>query len=80
MAYILEQVSGLKLSRGTQIEFGRIVQKLADEVGRELSPQEIWGCFERECEYELDSCALPEKGCTKLLMDNHQEIIETTAL
>jgi 2-isopropylmalate synthase len=54
VAYVLEQISGLKLSRDMQIEVGRVVQKLADELGRELSPQEIGGCFEREYLYQYD--------------------------
>ena len=59
VAYILEQISGLKLTKEMQLEVGRTIQKLADEAGRELSPEEIWERFERE--YRLDSRALSQE-------------------
>lgn len=77
IAYILGQIAGLKLSKEMQIEFGKIIQKLADNVGRELSPQEIWDCFEREYQYRPDLCTLPEQDYTKLLLDTYHDTFST---
>src|SRR5262249_48530874 len=42
VSYILEQGHGLRLPRRLQIEFGQVIQRLADETGRELQPGDIW--------------------------------------
>lgn len=46
VAYILERDYGLQLPKGMQAELARAVQAVADDQGRELTPQEIWGVFE----------------------------------
>jgi len=48
VAYVMEQDHGFSLPRRLQIEFSRIVQELADQLGEELSSQAIWGQFEAE--------------------------------
>jgi 2-isopropylmalate synthase len=48
IAYILEQGHGLRLPRRLQIEFSQVIQRLADETGRELQPADIWQAFTRE--------------------------------
>jgi 2-isopropylmalate synthase len=48
VAYILEQGHGLRLPRRLQIEFSQVIQRLADETGRELQPADIWQAFGRE--------------------------------
>lgn len=51
-AWVLEQDQGLKLPKKMQAHFSRHVQELADEVGRELQADDIWGVFRKA--YRLD--------------------------
>jgi len=44
-AWVLEQTHGLKLPKGLQADFSRYVQRLADEIGRELNAEDIWNTF-----------------------------------
>jgi len=48
MAYLLEQEYGLQLPRRLQIEFSRVVQRLADSSGREIAAGDIHALFARE--------------------------------
>jgi 2-isopropylmalate synthase len=48
VAYVLEQDYGLVLPRKLQIEFSKVVQRIADNEGTELTSERIWECFERE--------------------------------
>jgi 2-isopropylmalate synthase len=48
MTYLLEQEYGLALPRRLQIEFSRVVQRSADETGREILAQDIYRIFQRE--------------------------------
>ena len=48
VAYILERDFGLSLPRPMQIEFSRVVQKIADSSGKELSPALIKQAFDDE--------------------------------
>jgi 2-isopropylmalate synthase len=48
VAYILEQDYGLSLPRRLQVEFGQVIQRLAEETGEELMPARIWEAFEQE--------------------------------
>ncbi|MFC5514076.1 2-isopropylmalate synthase [Massilia jejuensis] len=48
MAYLLEQEFGLQLPRRLQIEFSRVVQRLADSSGREIAAADIHALFSRE--------------------------------
>lgn len=52
-AWVLEQDQGLKLPKKMQAHFSRHVQELADEVGRELQADDIWGVFRKT--YRLDA-------------------------
>jgi 2-isopropylmalate synthase len=52
-AWVLEQDQGLKLPKKMQAHFSRHVQELADEVGRELQADDIWGVFRKA--YRLDA-------------------------
>ena len=45
VAYILEQDYHLSLPRRLQIEFMRVVQRLAEATGGEVSPAQIWDAF-----------------------------------
>ena len=46
-AWVLEQDQGLKLPKPMQADFSPHVQRLADELGRELTAADIWAAFER---------------------------------
>ncbi len=48
VAYILERDFGLSLPRPMQVEFSKIVQKIADATGKELSPALIKQAFDDE--------------------------------
>jgi 2-isopropylmalate synthase len=49
-AWVLEKDQGLKLPKRLQADFSKHVQKLADELGRELNAEDIVRCF-RESYY-----------------------------
>ncbi len=48
IVYLLEQDYGLELPRRLQIEFSRVVQKIADQTAKELNSQSIYTIFEAE--------------------------------
>jgi 2-isopropylmalate synthase len=48
IAYLLERDYGLALPRLLQIEFGQVVQRIADATGKELAAAEIKAAFDRE--------------------------------
>lgn len=48
VAYLLKTEQGLDLPRRMQIEFTRVIQKITDDTGREISGQEIFDEFAKE--------------------------------
>jgi 2-isopropylmalate synthase len=46
VAYVLKNDYRLDVPRRMQIEFSRLVQEEADELGGEIAPQRIWGLFQ----------------------------------
>ncbi|MEE4154111.1 MAG: 2-isopropylmalate synthase [Erythrobacter sp.] len=46
-AWVLEKDQGLKLPKRMQADFSRAVQRLADELGRELNAADIWDAFRK---------------------------------
>jgi 2-isopropylmalate synthase len=48
IAYVLEKDYGLQIPRRLQIEFSKVVQRVADETGKELSPSNIHAAFKAE--------------------------------
>jgi 2-isopropylmalate synthase len=48
VAHRMEQDYGFTLPKAMQVEFGKIINALADERGEELSSQQIYAAFERE--------------------------------
>ena len=46
VAYLLEKDHGLSMPRSLQIEFSQVIQKIADESGKEISPSDIWDNFQ----------------------------------
>jgi len=61
-AWVLEQGQGLKLPKKLQADFSRHVQRMADELGRELDSEDIWKAFQGA--YYLD-----EEAATFQLVD-----------
>ena len=46
IAYIIEKDHGLSLPRRLQIDFSKVIQKIADETGKELEADLIWKTFD----------------------------------
>jgi 2-isopropylmalate synthase len=46
-AWVLEKDQGLKLPKRMQADFSKHVQRMADELGRELGAADIWDAFRR---------------------------------
>ncbi len=44
-AWVLEQDQGLKLPKAMQADFSKAVQRMADDLGRELNATDIWQAF-----------------------------------
>ena len=47
VAYVLASKFGFQLPRWLQIEFSRVVQKVTEDTGQEIKPDEIWELFNR---------------------------------
>lgn len=67
VAYILESDYGLVLPRWLQVEFSQTIQNLAEQSGREISPEEIWQQFnqhylEKELQYSLKEYSVNREG------------------
>ena len=48
IAYLLQTDHGLDLPRRLQIEFAPVIQRIADETGKEITSDVIWSAFQRE--------------------------------
>ncbi|MEN3974460.1 2-isopropylmalate synthase [Emcibacter sp. SYSU 3D8] len=48
IAYILKSDYGLDTPRLLQVEFSRVIQRIADETGKEIGPALIWETFQSE--------------------------------
>jgi 2-isopropylmalate synthase len=48
VAYVLETDYGLQLPKAMHGEIGKVVNQLADKLGREITPPEIYDAFSRE--------------------------------
>ena len=90
VAYILERDHGLSMPRRLQIEFSQIIQKIADETGKEISRLEIWEAFQETyfktngtfdfIEHHIESSskekAQEDSLKLKLLKDNKEHTIK----
>ena len=47
VAYLLEKDHGLSMPRRLQIEFSQVIQKIADDSGKEITPSDIWENFRK---------------------------------
>ena len=59
VAYLMDAEHGLDLPRQLQVEFSRAVQKVTEESGKEIKPDELWDIFE--------ATYLPDDAPIKLL-------------
>jgi len=48
IAYVLKTDYGLDVPRKLQIEFSKIIQRIADDTGKEIGPTLIWETFRKE--------------------------------
>ncbi len=48
VAYVMEQEFGFQLPRAMRVEFGKIINRIADERGQEISGRDIYKAFARE--------------------------------
>lgn len=48
VAHLMGTVHGLDLPRGLRVDFARVVQRIADEEGVEVTPERMWDEFRRE--------------------------------
>ena len=48
VAYILHADHGLDLPRRLQVEFAGVIQRIADDTGKEITSEMIWQSFQRE--------------------------------
>ncbi len=80
VAYILKADYGVDMPRLLQVEFSKVIQKIADETGKEISPALIWDTFQGE--YLNKSKPYDFKSHTTLpsSADPEQRIIEARVL
>ncbi|WP_414731385.1 2-isopropylmalate synthase [Vineibacter terrae] len=48
IAYILKNDYGIDMPRLLQVEFSKVIQRITDETGKEISPALIWDTFQKE--------------------------------
>ena len=77
VAYIIEKDHGLSLPRRLQIDFSRVIQKIADQSGKELEAELIWETFNKtyikvEGKYEYLNHEIISKN------DKNDQIVEIT--
>jgi 2-isopropylmalate synthase len=48
VAYVMKAEHGLDLPRRTQIEFSKVIQRVAETEGGEVTPEQIWASFAEE--------------------------------
>jgi 2-isopropylmalate synthase len=86
VAFILERDYGLALPRQMQIEFSKVVQKIADRSGKELSPSLIKQAFDAEyldpaqpyalVGHQFDHVGGVGRTTATLRIDGREEVIE----
>jgi 2-isopropylmalate synthase len=65
VAYLLEYHHGLRLPRGLQVEFSRLVKGISDASGRELAAEDIWAAFRAEYLDRATPIALVDYAITR---------------
>ena len=72
VAYLLEQEFGFKLPKDMRVEFGKIINDMADKLGNEISSLQIRESFEQTY-FQANSPFKIEKFRTQLLNDDNSE-------
>jgi 2-isopropylmalate synthase len=73
IAYILEQEYGFKLPKSMQIEFSKVIQKIADQTAREILAEQIWNAFEAEYLEQMQGYTL-NKFTYENVMDEEDKV------
>ncbi|BBK35092.1 2-isopropylmalate synthase [Allostella sp. ATCC 35155] len=76
IAYILKTDYGLDVPRLLQVEFSRVIQRIADETSKEISPQLIWDTFQDEYVRRDSPIAFRDHSTVPDAKQPHQRVIE----
>ena len=76
VAYIIEKDHGLSLPRRLQIDFSGIIQKMADETGKELEADLIWETFNKTYIEVIGKCEYSNHEIISKIDENNKQIDE----
>ena len=76
VAYIIEKDHGLSLPRRLQIDFSGIIQKIADETGKELEADLIWETFNKTYIEVIGKCEYLNHEIISKIDENNKQIDE----
>ncbi len=75
VAYLLEYHHGLRLPRGLQVEFSRVVKGIGDASGRELNAEDIWAAFRAEYLDRVEPMSLVDYAITRAAVGGQRECL-----
>lgn len=78
VAFILEREYGLQLPKSMHPEFGSVINRLADQTGRELTAQEIYEAFQNEYLDIEEPLKLEEFENSRVSKEKHDTHCEAT--
>ncbi len=79
VAYILETEFGFQLPKAMHVEFGKVIQHLADARGEEILTNELFHAFEQEYLLRTSPLQLESFVSKAILAGDGQEALECTA-
>ncbi len=79
VAYVMESEFGFQLPRAMRIEFGKIINTLADQTGNEIPSKGILKAFEKEYLQRSNPFKLDAFSTQTLLDNDGNETVECTA-
>ncbi len=47
VSYIMERDHGIRMPRGLQVEFAKVIQRITDQTGEEINSRALWQAFEQ---------------------------------
>lgn len=74
VAYVMDKEFGFKLPKDMHPGFGRVVQKVADKYGDELSPEMIFHTFEKEYLFNASGYSLKAFNVIKRHLDDQEDL------
>jgi 2-isopropylmalate synthase len=80
IAYLLKADYGIDMPRLLQVEFSKVIQKIADETGKEISPALIWDTFQGEYLNKAKPYDFKSHTTLPSSADPEQRIIEAKVL